>query len=153
MTIVDAPVGIREVTVEEGAFFDEHGWVKLEALVAPDVVAKMLSWAKDALAPGTEPGRATTNGKPPTLWRERRFMGRDTDLEPFGSIAMSTTSGRNAMRMGGRGASARYWADIVACKVPRTELDGNESTPWHQDFCTVPHDRVGIHTFWIAIDE
>src|SRR5256885_76761 len=42
MLTVGARDAIREVTPDEVAFYRQHGWVKLDGLVHPDVVAQML---------------------------------------------------------------------------------------------------------------
>jgi hypothetical protein len=37
---------VRDVTDDEVGFYQEHGWVKLEGLVSPSVVASMLERLK-----------------------------------------------------------------------------------------------------------
>jgi ectoine hydroxylase-related dioxygenase (phytanoyl-CoA dioxygenase family) len=154
---------IREVTAAEAAFYREHGWVKLERLVAPDDAAELLSVARGAMrrAGGTRRRESYyeatgTAGKAVLdigFWQDYHYIARDDRAEPFVSLVFSREMGRNAQRLLGRSVPMRYSADLLACKVPLGHEGESTPTIWHQDFPGLPFDRVGSLSFWLALDE
>jgi hypothetical protein len=153
--MVDARQAIREVTADEVAFYREHGWVKLDGLVRPDVVAEMLEWgrserARRAAALDSDTGSQVRDHG---IWTEWRFIATDDGREPFRSVALSRAMGRNAQRLIGRDVPVRYWYDLVAVKVPADQKGASERTGFHQDLPNHPQDRIGTLTIWIALDE
>src|SRR3954470_14533371 len=101
MTIVSAKSAIRAVTADEVAFYQEHGWVKLEGLLSTEVAREMLAWAQ------TERERWNTSTDSDTkssvrdhgIWTEWRFIASDDRREPFRSVALSPDMGRNVQRL------------------------------------------------------
>src|SRR4051794_37182340 len=119
MTTVEAKGAIREVTADEVAFYRKHGWVLLEGLVRPDLVAEMLQWARHERDRWRSSATSeSTTARDHGIWTEWRFVAGDDGREPFRSLAFSPEMGRNAQALIGRHAPVRYWYDIVACKVP-----------------------------------
>src|SRR4051794_25638941 len=95
---------IREVTPAEVTAFREQGWVKLDGLVRPEVVAEMLEWAKAERARWVSLGTSDTKGsaRDHGMWTEWRFLAADDRREPFLGVALSPQMGRNAQRLIGR---------------------------------------------------
>src|SRR5438105_3736487 len=69
---------VREVTDEEVAFFDEHGWVMLRGLFSTDLAARLLEAAETLTR---EPEGTAAEGS-----RSRRPLAR-AGLEPFPTVA------------------------------------------------------------------
>lgn len=137
--------GIREVTDEEVAFFEEHGWVMLEQLLSRELAAAALE-AGEQLMP-SEP-----ENKGPRVVEPAAGKG----LEPFRTIAFSAGMGRAAHRLINRKRltgvddqpPTRFHGDHLWLKEP-----GADPTGWHQDGPFQGGDRVGELAFWIALDE
>lgn len=154
---------VRALKDDEVAFYRANGWVKAEALIAPEIAAEMLQIVRPIVqtpdiadsarkAPKTDDwgSRVVDSG----YWRDYHFIARDDRREPFHSIAFSDEIGRNSQRLFGRDVGVRFNTDFVAVKVPgSTDSPANRPTAPHQDFVNVPFDRVGNHNYWIALDE
>jgi hypothetical protein len=154
---------VRALEDEEIAFYRANGWVKAEALIAPELAAEMLEIVRPII---DRPDIADQARKAPKLddwgsrvvdsgyWRDYHFIARDDRREPFYSLAFSEEIGRNSQRLLGRDVGVRFNTDFVAVKVPGP-VDGpaNRPTSPHQDFVNVPFDRVGNHNYWIALSD
>jgi Phytanoyl-CoA dioxygenase (PhyH) len=157
----DVNVEMRDVTDEEGSFFRQNGWVKLEGLISPALAGAMLDQVRDVMlgATGDQPPDLTDLPIDPSerifdfsQWRDWHFPARDNHIEPLRSLVFSREIGRNTSRLLGREVGVNYHADLLAVKMPA----GHEAslvTTWHQDWINFPFDRVGFLTFWIALDE
>jgi hypothetical protein len=155
MSIVEAKDAVREVTPEEVAFYRENGWVKLDRLVHPDVVAQMLDWGRRERA-GLEAASASDTAsqvRDHGIWTEWRFVATDDKREPFRSVALCREMGRNAQLLIGRDVPVRYWYDLVAVKIPAGRAGASDRTGYHQDLPNHPQDRIGTLTIWIALDD
>lgn len=133
---------VREVTDEEVAFYQAHGWVKLDRLVNPDFVDELLRVGRE--------------------WHERHGesvlnltkMAMDADAEPYRSFIFSEVMGRNAqrlvnrVRLGGREIPMRYRIDWLVERAP-----GVKGTAYHQDSTEHGSDRAGELQFWLALAE
>lgn len=156
---------VRPLRDDEIAFYRVNGWVKAEALIAPEVAAEMLEIVRPIVdtpdiadqerrAPGIKlddwGGKVVDSG----YWRDYHFIARDDRREPFHALAFGDEIGRNSQRLIGRDVAVRFNTDFVAVKVPGP-VDGpaNRPTAPHQDFVNVPFDRVGNHNYWIALNE
>jgi hypothetical protein len=154
-------VAMRDVTDDEGAFFRENGWVKLEGLMSPGLAAGMLEAVRDLLldAKGDVPADLTDLPKDPAerifdagQWRDWHFPARDDHMEPLHGVVFSRQIGRNTARLLGREVGVNYHADLLAVKMPAGHASSLPTT-WHQDWINFPFDRVGFLTFWIALDD
>jgi hypothetical protein len=154
-------IDMREVTDQEGQFFRENGWVKLEALISPALAQAMLEPVRDVLleAKGGQPPDLSALPLDPSerifdfsQWRDWHFPARDNQVEPLRSLVFSREIGRNTARLLGREVGVNYHADLLAVKMPAGH-EGSLPTTWHQDWVNFPFDRVGFLTFWIALDE
>jgi hypothetical protein len=131
--LVDAH--IRAITDEEVAFYEEHGWVKLERLVSPELADEL---------------RRVVVDLPP---QERLWLAKK-GVEPFRALMFSATMGQNAQRLANRRRftdteiALRYRTDLIAHKAP-----GGAPTPYHQDSAEHGSDRVGEMQFWLALVE
>lgn len=138
-------VSVREIGDAEVAFYQEHGWVKLDGLVDPDLVSQMRITAQKRLVESEESKGAA--------------LVHDGSLaigghEPFRSVAFSERMGRSAQRLINR---ARLTGVDVPVRFKWDVLIGKfrdqGATSYHQDS---PHhgcDRTGELMFWIALAE
>ncbi len=154
---------VRALRDDEIAFYRAHGWVKAEALIAPEVAAEMLEIVRPIVetpdiadearrSPKTDDwgSRVVDSG----YWRDYHFIARDDRREPFRAIAFGDGIGRNSQRLLGRDVAVRFNTDFVAVKVPgASDSPANRPTAPHQDFVNVPFDRVGNHNYWIALSD
>lgn len=140
---------VREVTDEEVAFFNEHGWAMLRDLVTLDLAAEMSRVVERSKASATPLVRAEQH----TTWWQLGDLAR-RGVEPFSSFLFSAQMGRNAQRLSNRerlsGASVamRYHHDGVNSKEP-----SGPRTGYHQDATIEGSDRGGQVNFWLALDE
>jgi ectoine hydroxylase-related dioxygenase (phytanoyl-CoA dioxygenase family) len=148
---VDA--SIRAVTDEEVAFYRDNGWVKLERLMAPELVAEILARAKARMGergvadmPDNRPG--IMNPQLRAIWRDWQNPAEEDEF--FRSVSQSPAMGRVASRML-RDREVRWWSDMILCKLPSAE--GGARTPWHQDFPYLSLDRIGLLNIWVALVE
>jgi hypothetical protein len=157
----DVDVEMREVTDEEGVFFRQNGWVKLEGLIDPALAGDMLEQVRDLMlgANGDQPPDLTDLPIDPSertfdfnQWRDWHFPARDNHVEPLRSLVFSRDIGRNTSRLLGREVGVNYHADLLAVKMPAGH-EASLPTTWHQDWINFPFDRVGFLTFWIALDD
>jgi ectoine hydroxylase-related dioxygenase (phytanoyl-CoA dioxygenase family) len=157
MTTMTKPL-MREVTADEIAHFQEHGWVKVERLIEPELAAEILSTVKETMLEADTGGELVkTAGEVEkihdrAIWRDWHFPGRDNGLEPIKSLVYSKNVGQNAQLMIGREVPINYHADLMAVKMPAGH-GSSAPTGFHQDWVNFPFDRVGFLTFWIALDE
>ncbi len=154
---------VRDLKPDEIAFYRENGWVKIEALIPPEVAAEMLRIATEIVR---TPDISEEGRRAPQLddwgskvvdsgyWRDYHFIARDDRREPFHSLAFGPEIGRNSQRLIGRGGAVRFNTDFIAVKVPGpSDSPANRPTAPHQDFVNVPFDRVGNHNYWIALNQ
>jgi hypothetical protein len=138
----DIAAGVREVTGEEVAFYQEHGWVKLDALVTRELAAELLRVGED------------WHQRQHKSTRDWNSLALQADAEPFRSFMFSERMGRNAQRLvhrerlGNDGASLRYRNDHFVARPP-----GPGGTPYHQDSTEHGSDRAGELQFWLALGE
>jgi phytanoyl-CoA dioxygenase PhyH len=144
---------IREVTVEEAAHYRQHGWVKLDGLLDPELAGAMLERVKQKMGdranadmPDDRPGIMTPQLA--ALWRNWQNPSQEDGF--FRSISQSRAMARLGSRML-RDREVRWWGDGILCKMPATE--GGSRTPWHQDFPYLSLDRIGLLNVWVALVE
>jgi hypothetical protein len=136
---------VRDVTDDEVRFYHENGWAKLDGLVEPEVSAEMLRVAR----PQYEEKRVAAAD----IW-ELALGYASEGVEPFRSVALSETMGRNAQRLIDRrrltdtDVPVRFRLDLVA----RKDVDAR-GTPYHHDGHGAVPDRSGMITFWVALEE
>ena len=162
-------VSVREATDDEVAFYRKNGWVKMEGLIPAQLAADMLAAIKDRILDADAVNTAgETAGTPARIrgakagnqnavydvpaWRDLHYVARDEHLEPFNSLVTSKTIGKNARRFMGREVPVGFHADILAVKMPSGHAAG-KPTEFHQDFPNFPFDRVGMLSFWIALED
>lgn len=153
----------RAVSDEEVAHYQENGWVKLEGFLSSELAGELLAAAKSVVEPqlqegGGEPsfnkglvleklgGRVQNLG----YWQDYHYVGRDEHLEPFHSLIYSPETGRAAQQLIGRDVGVRYSSDILAVKMPVGQ-PGSAPTDSHQDISSLPFDRIGPLTIWVAL--
>jgi hypothetical protein len=152
MTAVDVSTiatGIREVTEEEVQHYRQNGWVKLERLVDPAIMASILERVKARMgedAQNTKDRRGgLKNEKVNALWQYYEGLSEEDDF--VYEFSHSRELARVAARLLGRPVC--FYSDEVMCKLP--ERAGGGKTPWHSDFPYHPFDRRGVCTFWFPL--
>lgn len=146
-----AEAAIREVTDEEVASYHRNGWVKLEGLLDPGLVAEILARGKQRMgerADAAMPDNRKTimSAQLQAIWRN--WQNPADEDEFFRSVSRSRPLARVASRLL-NDRDVRWWSDTVMCKMPASE--GGSRTPWHQDFPYHAMDRHGVFNFWIAL--
>jgi ectoine hydroxylase-related dioxygenase (phytanoyl-CoA dioxygenase family) len=165
MTQLSVEAAPREITDAEVAHYREHGWAKLEGFLTPELAGELLAAAKVVMEPQLEqPDEQAAFGAGIRLekiggsvtnvgyWQDFHYIGRDAKVEPFRTLIYSTAIGAAAQRFIAREVGVRFSADIVACKMPAGQA-GGAPTDSHQDISSLPFDRVGPLTFWIALND
>jgi hypothetical protein len=164
----ETAVAPRDVTEDEIAHYRENGWAKLEGFLSGELAGELLAAAQGVMGPDleaaeeAEPGKGMSKGLRTEkiggrvtnlgYWQDFHYIGRDEKVEPFRSLIYSREIGRAAQRFIGRDVGVRFSADLVACKMP-TGKAGNAPTDSHQDISSLPFDRVGPLTFWVALND
>jgi ectoine hydroxylase-related dioxygenase (phytanoyl-CoA dioxygenase family) len=155
-------VAPREVTDEEVAHYQENGWVKLEGFLSRELADELLAAAKATVGNQLEEGEEEAFNKGLRLekiggrvqnvgyWQDYHYIGRDSRVEPFHSLIYSKEAGRAAQRLIGRDVGVRYSSDILAVKMPVGQ-PGSAPTDSHQDISSLPFDRIGPLTIWVAL--
>lgn len=141
--------GAREATDEEIRHYYDNGWVKMDGLISRELAAEMLDWAKVEILERPVDGERSHEVE---VWKDVYNIGRDDLREPFASLNRSLAIGRNAQRFMRRKVPIGFHADMLAVKMPDGSA-GSAVTGYHQDFCNFPLDRVGLLTFWIALED
>jgi hypothetical protein len=136
---------VREVTDDEVAFYVEHGWVKLERLITPELAAELLAVAHRYQGEQVKEKELETSNT----------LALRPDAEPFGSFAFSDEMTLNAQRLINRrryhylDAPVRYQGDTFVCRLPTPPESTGEG--WHQDSPEHGTDRIGELKFWVAL--
>ena len=141
--------GIREVTQDEIEHYKKNGWVKLDALFAPDIVEGLLARAMARM--GQEPlsvSRADPAARVADAFRwYSRWDGCSYHDQWVCGMSHSRALARVAAGMSG--GDVRFYFDQMFVKVT-AEQQGIE-TPWHQDLPHHPLDRHGALGIWVAL--
>ncbi len=141
----------RAVTEDEIAHYREHGWVKLPAFIAPDLVRRMLDIARARMGDNADEN-ALYGLDQPYFNPEPGDGLQDPDLRPL--LEQLGSAGRRLL--GRAGIGMRYYTDVFAPKLPQSpdgSGTGRGPTAFHQDFITHAIDRSGGMTFWIPLHD
>jgi Phytanoyl-CoA dioxygenase (PhyH) len=145
---------IRAISDQEVAHLREHGWVKLDQLLSPQLAAHLLERAKVHMGPGGDQHAArhgTDTGNP--FWNDRHGVAEDDDA--FAAVCLGPQMGANAQRLMCRDVGVLQTANMLAVKIGTKQGSSCESTRptvFHQDALDLPIDRNGYVSFWIALD-
>jgi hypothetical protein len=125
----------RPVTSEELAFFDEHGWVKLEQLIPAQQAGVLLERLKEKMGEHGLDGEHPDGDATTARWRVFAPLSVDKvtgavrdDL--YHSFSHSPELGRVGEAF--LGGPVRYWIDQALVKAPAGEA-GSGETSWHID--------------------
>jgi ectoine hydroxylase-related dioxygenase (phytanoyl-CoA dioxygenase family) len=165
-------VEMREITDDELASYEEHGWVMLRELIPRALAAELLAAAQEL----RETVRSATDFEETEHGRRVRtddyvafeasfaetfpsFQARKIRIDPFHSLTFSKAAGRTAQRimnrsrLTGEPVGVRYLEDALLYKPPgEPDVDAFKQG-YHQDQPTFGVDRGGGFNLWIAIDE
>jgi Phytanoyl-CoA dioxygenase (PhyH) len=147
---------IREISDDEVAHFREHGWVKIDRLISPELAGELLERAKGIMgADATNHVARPGIDSPKNPWQDRHNICEEDAL--FASVGMSEAMGANAQRLLRRDIPVLMYQNALAVKLGRGQqaegLDhATEPTDFHQDGGGYPMDRCGVVSFWIALD-
>ena len=145
---------IRAVTDTEVAHLRQHGWVKLERLVSPELAGRLLERARVHMGPSGDRHAArqgTDTGN--VYWNDRHDIAEDDDA--FAALCLGPKMGANAQRLMRRNVGVLQTANMLAVKIGANQgssCASTEPTPFHQDALDLPIDRNGYVSFWIALD-
>jgi hypothetical protein len=169
LTAEEISTQTRAVTDEEVDAYQRQGWVMLRNLVSPELAGELLGHLKQLTGldydelPRDHPDAAAVADRIRRDGVHRVFgMGRLQD-ETVWDIVTSRGLGEASARLA-QHRPMRMMTDGVICKLPRWTADENllegpangvftGETPWHQDYPSVPWDRGGAVTFWLALAE
>src|SRR6187401_177911 len=113
----------RPVTVDEVAHYQEHGWVKLEGFVRPEIVHMLLATARERM--GEEADSTEGISQP---YFTVAFGG---GLQNPVMRSLIEQVGQSARVLMNRGVGVRYFSDFFAPKLPaakQTKNAGNGPT-------------------------
>ncbi len=145
---------IRQVTDDEIAHYQEHGWAYLPELISRDLAARVLDHVKQLT--GLELDEVVQG----STELDPKFLGRGSfriDTMPrlqdefIKSYVTSRPLGEAAARLTGI-RPLRLVTDTVLYKLPSWTGSG-EPTRWHQDLPNMPLDRPGGIQIWMALCE
>ncbi len=154
MTGAGSGSDIRAVTDEEVAHLWEHGWVKLNQLLSPELAGRLLARAQVHMGPGGDQHaarRGTDTGN--VFWNDRHNVAEDD--QAFAAVCLGPRMGANAQRLMRRAVGVLHTANMLAVKIGTKQGSSCPSTlptVFHQDALDLPIDRNGYVSFWIALD-
>ncbi len=140
----------REVTVDEIAHYQQHGWVKLARFIPMGHIESLLAYAKENMGE-----KGDRNAPPKAFAYFNPLTIRGLDKPIFDPVIRHV--GRNARALMARktDVGVRYFTDFYNVKLPQddsNETGGQGKSDWHQDYAAAASDRSGGMVFWIALD-
>ena len=149
-------MGIRAITEDEFRHYREHGWVKLPQLVSEDLAVRLRERAQGIMGvDGSENEVRGDTDAPTNPWQDHHGVCEEDDL--FASVGFSPEMGANAQRLMRREIGVLMWTNLLAVKIGTRQdvgVPASAPTDWHQDGPgSLPMDRAGRITFWVALDE
>jgi len=151
MTTATITSPCRAVTPEEVAAYETNGWVLLKKFIAPEMIATMLTKAKELM--GEDGDSNPPYGIDQPYFNAFAASGyNDPRTRPvFDGIGQAAKALMNRKQ----DTPVRLFNDFFAPKLPaakKTRNQGNGPTSFHQDFITFAVDRTGGMTFWIPLE-
>jgi ectoine hydroxylase-related dioxygenase (phytanoyl-CoA dioxygenase family) len=150
---------IREVSEAEVAFYEEYGWVKLDALFSPSLADELFQHMQQVMetrvsgADGYVSSRApgTTNAHLVEYVASTNLRESDAWME---ALACCRELGEASARLI-KTRPLRLFSDSVFHKRARDKEAGffSNETPWHQDYPATPLDRANDLQIWVAAVE
>lgn len=146
--------GVRAITGDEVAHFREHGWVRLNHLISPELAARLLERAKELMGSDASEHVAREGIDSATNpWQDRHNIIEEDPS--FAAVGLSAEMGANAQRLMRRDVGVLLYNNALAVKIGSNQgssVPASVPTPFHQDGATYPMDRCGVVSFWIALD-
>jgi hypothetical protein len=145
---------IRLITDEEVAHFRDHGWVRLDHLISPELAGRLLARAQEIMGADASDHVAREGiDSANNPWQDRHNIIEEDPL--FASVGLSKEMGENAQRLMRRKIGVLLYNNALAVKIgARQETSAAPSvpTPFHQDGAAYPMDRHGVVSFWISLN-
>jgi ectoine hydroxylase-related dioxygenase (phytanoyl-CoA dioxygenase family) len=135
---MDPAVGIRSLTDEEILRYREHGWVKLDGLLAPELVKQLLNRGKQHVSTGSSSSSRTA------FDRWDACSARDAWIRTLSHSGALAGAASQLMA-----EPVRFYYDTMFVKPPAR--NNGRDTPWHQDLPQHPFDRRGLLNIWVAL--
>jgi len=139
-----------EALAEKAAFYEAHGAVKLEGLIEPEWVDKILSTIDEMAANADEPrdpasafsyGKAEGRMTIRYMWQKtpvvRDFLLRAELAEPIARIIGSK--------------SLRFWFDLTFIHQGGNSASAGAGTPWHHDIAAFAFKGEHVPSLWMAM--
>jgi len=147
--------GIRAVTDEEVAHYRDHGWVKMDQLISPELVELMLDRAKGYMGPNADLDFVSSDlDAPNPYWRDYHNVVEKDSC--FRSVGLNPQMGVNAQRLMGRNVDVLLSSNLLAVKIGTKQSSSlspsSQPTLFHQYGAGLPYDRGGWVAFWVALD-
>jgi hypothetical protein len=142
----------RTVTKDEIAHYQEHGWVKLDGFVDPDMVRKLLDIARQRMGDDADSNNAYGLNQP----YFNAEYGGGLQVPPVRALIEEVGKSAKLLMNRRTDVGVRYFTDFFAPKLPsakQTKNAGNGPTAFHQDFITFAVDRTGGMTVWVALED
>jgi hypothetical protein len=156
MAQVETRIAHRDLTAEEAAFFQQHGWIHLEQVVAEAEAAVVLAELQRVVGENHETQRHPMGDGHNKWVRQYAPVGIENTTgrveDPFFyELSHSPEFGRLCTKLYGR--PTRFWTDTTFVKM--RDGDGHdEPTPWHTDIAdpeNCPFSMHGQMQTWLAL--
>ncbi len=145
--------GVRVVTNDEVAFYQQNGWVVLRELVCADVAERLLDASREFVDRHTAEGATLDPGRRSTKTSIAPAMAALPDPGPedelLWTFSHSPAIAAAHERFLDWPGPVRFFRNEVYLKPP--EGTGGVATPWHQDFPSLPLDRSDRPKIWLAL--
>jgi ectoine hydroxylase-related dioxygenase (phytanoyl-CoA dioxygenase family) len=139
-----AEITPRTISDGEAAFFRQHGWVKLDALISSEAAAELLRQAKARVSNRSVESRQSAGLKggdrPFVNTRESASVDIATG-EPVDQFFYKFSHSPEMGQVGAKlcGEPVRFLVDQVLVKPPSSDVPGAGETAWHVDFSGQPN--------------
>jgi hypothetical protein len=152
----ETKVAHRDLTDEEAAFFQDHGWIHLEQVITEEEAAVVLSELQRLVGPNHENERHPNRGNAQADW-VRAYApvaienAGEVHDEFFYELSHSPEFGRLGAKL--YGGPTRFWTDTTFVKMPDGE-GHDHPTPWHTDIAdpeNCPFSMHGQMQTWLAL--
>lgn len=169
ISVGDVDAQVREVEEAEVAAYLKQGWAVLPGLVSRDLALALLGHLKQVTGldydelPRDHPDAQAVTARIREQGMDKMFSMPRLQDDLVWQVAASHALGEASAQLTGI-HPMRIMTDGVLCKLPdwtnaENLMNGpgngtyTGATPWHQDYISMPMDRIGGIQFWMALSE